>query len=232
MPKTFHLHFAALKVVQNDFSELLGFQDGEIPEPFPQYIEEAIDAGSRLFAIEGGYSTFDSFSFDTSNNTIKIEDQVFSPSKIVVTQLKRAKQLVLFACTAGAEITEHSKNIAAEGPMLAYVFDVLGSVVVEKAMNVIQEKIYQEALLNFSNISDRFSPGYCEWGVGEQQKLFDLLPQGFCGISLSDSSLMHPIKSVSGILGIGPELKQIGYQCHWCTDKNCLYGKIKRAKMK
>lgn len=90
------------------------------------------------------------------------------------------------------------------------------------------EASLQESKLN---ISDRYSPGYCEWSVAEQAYLFDLLPDNFCGISLSDSFLMDPIKSVSGIIGIGAGLKQKGYQCHWCTDKNCLYGKIKRKKM-
>jgi hypothetical protein len=80
-------------------------------------------------------------------------------------------------------------------------------------------------------ISDRFSPGYCDWNVSEQHKLFNLLPESFCGIHLSESSLMNPIKSVSGIIGIGENLKQLGYQCYWCNDPNCIYGKTKRKKM-
>jgi len=192
----------------------------------------AIRKGAEVCQIKGGYKVFDFFEFDTSNDTVQIEKHTFSPSKIVVTQLKRSEQLVLFACTAGSGITKISKDIASEDPLLSYVYDVLGSVTVEKAVDKIQFSIYNESIKNNSNISDRYSPGYCDWSVGEQQKLFDLLPENFCGISLSDSSLMNPIKSVSGILGIGPELKQIGYQCHWCTDTNCLYGKIKRGKKK
>jgi hypothetical protein len=41
---------------------------------------------------------------------------------------------------------------------------------------------------------------------------------------------MHPIKSVSGITGIGKDCKQMGYQCNWCTDSDCFVGKIKRRK--
>jgi len=77
---------------------------------------------------------------------------------------------------------------------------------------------------------DLFSPGYCNWSMAEQQKLFSLLPPGFCGIQLSPSSLMHPIKSVSGIIGIGTSCKQKGYQCEWCNDKDCIYGRIRRQK--
>ena len=79
-------------------------------------------------------------------------------------------------------------------------------------------------------ISDSFSPGYCEWSVAEQQELFALLPENFCGVSLSESSLMWPIKSVSGMVAIGSDMEHKGYQCYWCTDKDCIYGKIKRQK--
>jgi cobalamin-dependent methionine synthase I len=106
----------------------------------------------------------------------------------------------------------------------------VGSVTVEKAMDKIQEILDTEMQKTGLTISDRYSPGYCDWSVGEQQLLFTLMPKDFCGVSLSDSSLMKPIKSVSGIIGIGKELRQKGYQCDWCSDKNCIYGKIKRQQ--
>ena len=114
--------------------------------------------------------------------------------------------------------------------MLGYIFDVIGSVAVEKATEKIQEILKGELLKSKLGITDRFSPGYCEWNVAEQQKLFQLMPRGFCGVSLSQSSLMNPIKSVSGIIGIGTGLKEKGYQCQWCSDVNCIYGQIKRKK--
>ena len=97
-------------------------------------------------------------------------------------------------------------------------------------MYKIQKELELDLRVKNLQISDRYSPGYCEWSVAEQQKLFSLLPENFCGISLSDSSLMTPIKSVSGIIGIGKDLKQKGYQCNWCNDQNCIYGRIKRQK--
>lgn len=115
--------------------------------------------------------------------------------------------------------------------MYSYVLDVIGSVIVEKAMDEIQKKLEDDMKLNGLGISDRFSPGYCDWNVSDQHKLFRLLPENFCGIRLSESSLMNPIKSVSGIIGLGENLKQLGYQCHWCNDPNCIYGKTKRKKI-
>lgn len=66
--------------------------------------------------------------------------------------------------------------------------------------------------------TNRYSPGYCGWHVSEQQKLFSLFPVASpCGIQLTDSSLMIPIKSVSGIIGVGSHVRKLEYTCGLCT---------------
>ncbi len=232
MIKEYSYPFTELNVESSDLEELLGFEDNDIPEPFPGLIEAALKEAPEFCIAKGGFKVFNSTETDSVEGTIKIEDQLFFPAKIIITQLKNATGAALFACTAGNEITEHSKKIAAQGDFLnSYIYDVIGSVVVEKAMDKIQQELENEMFLHGLNISDRFSPGYCEWNVSEQQKLFSLLPGDFCRIKLTGSLLMQPIKSVSGIIGIGPGLTQKGYQCHWCNDVNCIYGKTKRKKI-
>jgi len=101
--------------------------------------------------------------------------------------------------------------------------DVIGSSIVEAAMDLIHDDLENKMKDARLGITNRYSPGYCGWDVVEQQKLFGLLPQGFCGVSLSASSLMTPIKSISGIIGIGINAKRRAYTCNLCDDKNCLY---------
>lgn len=227
----FNYTFEELNIIPEDFYELLGFDGNEPPEPFPANINDALNEAPMLCAIIGGYKIFNSVDINTHKQSIEIQGQVFLPSKTVTTQLKTSTKVALFVCTAGAKITERANKLASENePLMAYIFDVLGSIVVEKAIGKIQAALLKEVQKDGLGISDRYSPGYCEWSVGEQQLLFSLLPKDFCGIKLSESSLMHPIKSVSGIIGIGEGLKEKGYQCEWCTDTNCIYGKIKRKK--
>ena len=42
-----------------------------------------------------------------------------------------------------------------------------------------------------------------------------------CGIRLTDSSLMIPIKSVSGVIGVGTDVRKLEYTCGLCTYENC-----------
>lgn len=231
MAKTFQFRYEELQILPEEIEEFMGFEPGQSPEPFPELIAQALNLAPKHCHIKGAFQIFSEISIHPQKETISIEDQTFSPGKVVVTQLKEATRLAVFVCTAGAGISEFSKQTAAEGDeMLAYALDVIGSVTVDKAAAKLQEKILEEVKKAGFNITDPFSPGYCNWSVAEQHQLFSLLPSGICGISLSNSSLMHPIKSVSGITGIGKHCKQMGYQCNWCTDRDCFVGKIKRRK--
>lgn len=231
MLKEFQYNFEDLSISPEDVEEIMGFEKGEIPEPFPELIKTGLTQAPNFTEIKGGYKIFEPVNIDHEHHTIKIENQFFSPAKVVTTQLKRATAAALFVCTSGAKISTHSHQIAAEGDtLLSYVFDVIGSITVDKAVDKMEKELKKEMTATGLNISDRFSPGYCEWSVADQQKLFALLPTNFCGITLTPTSLMHPIKSVSGIFGIGQHVKQLGYQCNWCNDTNCIYGKMKRKK--
>ncbi|MFN2335640.1 MAG: hypothetical protein ABR560_01615, partial [Bacteroidales bacterium] len=54
-------------------------------------------------------------------------------------------------------------------------------------------------------------------------KLFSFFKDNFCAITLTDSALMNPVKSVSGLIGIGRDVRYTSYQCHICDNKNCIY---------
>jgi hypothetical protein len=229
--KTEHFSFSELNITPSEMEEFMGFEPGQIPEPFPDLIYKALQVAPEHCKISGAYKIFSDIAIHQKTETIQIENQLFSPGKIVVSQLKEATQIALFVCTAGSGISELSKKKTVEGDeMMAYMLDVIGSVTVDKAAGILQEKILEEVKKAGFNITDPFSPGYCNWSVAEQHKLFSLLPSDICGIKLSDSALMYPIKSVSGITGIGRNCKQMGYQCIWCTDRDCFVGKIKRRK--
>jgi hypothetical protein len=223
--------FDRLDFISGEIEELMGFKPGQAPEPFPGLIAQGLELAQRNCRGTGGYIVFKEVFTDPLHATIQIQNKVFNPGKTVVRELKDASQAALFLCTAGHEITDLAKQHAADGDdMMAYVLDVIGSVAAEKLAQKLLQNLELEMAPQGLGITDSFSPGYCNWSVAEQQTLFSLLPPGFCGIKLSPSSLMDPVKSVSGITGIGRGLMPKGYQCNWCTDRQCIYGKIRRSK--
>lgn len=143
--------------------------------------------------------------------------------------LKGASHIAAFICTAGALFTELSATYTAQGDLLAaYIADTIGSLTVEQAMDHIQEHLTTSLTDDQLQISNRYSPGYCNWALAEQRQLFHLIGANPVGISLSDSCLMSPIKSVSGIIGIGPKMKRREYKCDICQNSTCIYRNLTR----
>jgi hypothetical protein len=111
-----------------------------------------------------------------------------------------------------------------------FIVNTLGSLIAEKCADEM-ERILQASIdkLGWKH-TNRFSPGYCGWSLTEQHELFSLFPTPTpCGISLTDSSLMVPIKSVSGIIGVGKSVSKQEYSCGRCDFDKC-YKKKKTPK--
>jgi len=232
MLKEFYFSFNDFTFDKTEIENLLGFEDQEIPEPFPSIIDQALVEAAKLCQLRGGFLVINDIEISSAETTIRIESQIFKPGKLVLTQFKNASSIAIFICTAGDEMSKKAQEELSNGDAIfGFVLDTIGSIVVEKVSEKLHELLTVEFKKQSLTVSDRFSPGYCDWSVGEQQKLFALLPENFCGVTLSDTSLMSPIKSISGMIAIGEGLITKGYQCHWCTDKDCIYGKMKRKKM-
>jgi len=202
----------------------MGYSPGTAPEPLTDLIAEVSDELMPLGDVKAEYIIFNRLSSDPDNKSIEIEGVVFEVKPVIFSQIKKAERAALFICTAGAEVGIRSRASMKDGDLLrGYVYDVIGSEVVENAADRMQEELRLTVAGEGLNITNRFSPGYCGWDVAEQHKLFSFFPENYCGITLTESALMNPVKSVSGLIGIGREVRYAPYQCHLCEDKNCIY---------
>lgn len=224
MLKSYQIDFKDLALESGLIDDFIGFIPGEAPDPFPLIIREILSESEKLVRPKGGYTLFKNIFVDRENKKTIIGDIELGTKSIVTRHMDKSGLIAVFACTAGAEISMLASDYNKKGHTVhAYIADSLGSIVVERAMDLIQEQL--KSLMDHQGlkITNRYSPGYCGWELKEQAKLFELLPEHFCGISLSDSMLMKPIKSVSGIIGIGKEVIYDPYTCNYCKDVNCLY---------
>lgn len=202
----------------------MGYSPGSAPEPLTDLIAEVSEELMPLGDVKAEYLIFNRLASDPDSKSIEIEGVVFCVKPVIFSQIKKAGGAALFICTAGAEIGIRSRASMKDGDLLrGYVYDVIGSEVVENAADRMQEGLRLEVAASGLKITNRFSPGYCGWDVAEQHKLFSFFPENYCGISLTESALMNPVKSVSGLIGIGRDVRYAPYQCHLCEDKNCIY---------
>lgn len=202
----------------------MGYAAARSPEPIRQIIEDTLYMARDLCDIKGGYIMISDISFLQDGYLLKLGDTKFNIQKIIYGQLKKAETVALFLCTAGADIGEYAESLIRRGDVLeGYIMDKVGSEIVEAAMDKMQHEIEKRLNSLQLNSTNRYSPGYCGWNVAEQQKLFSFFPADFCGVVLTEQSLMQPVKSVSGIIGIGRKVKRNEYQCKICEEEYCIY---------
>ena len=214
----FHSFHFTSDEVQPQFEEICTFLKSENSDagyPVNKAIREIIPLLSDNDDINGGYilRKADEVHLDTGGQ--------------IAAYLKGAEYLALFTCTAGAIFTDLSSRYNKSGDYLeAYITDAIGSLTVEKAMDNIQAQLEMEMKSERLNITNRYSPGYCNWPVSGQRELFGTMGEIPVKVSLTESCLMLPIKSVSGIIGIGRNVKKRAYACQICKNKDCIYRKI------
>jgi hypothetical protein len=223
--------FSDVSLDRDYLSAMLGFPDGVLPEPFDEYVDEAFQEAANICDIRGAFCFSKTSEFAADQSKVIVNGIDFEIGKTVAKELRNSNQFALFICTAGKGIGEKSQELlTGENPVLGYVFDVLGSMIVETAADQLQKEIKLIANAKELEITNRYSPGYCKWSVADQHKLFSFFPPNCCGISLTDSALMYPIKSVSGIIGLGTEVKFREYTCDLCTQVECFHRNYQHKK--
>ena len=80
--------------------------------------------------------------FDEIEKTIEINNIVFNLKKIVFGQIKRSDSVAVFLCTAGREIGIRSRKAMKGGDLLTgYIYDVIGSEIVDAAADLMQNRL-------------------------------------------------------------------------------------------
>lgn len=175
----------------------------------------------------GGYVSVGVDRLDAAAGVVVVDGVELQLGAQVCGYLKGSVEAALFLCTAGALFSDEAHALNASGDFLeAYVVDAIGSLTVERAMDRIQQELEREQAVRGWKITNRYSPGYCNWPLKDQRPLFALVGDHPTGIVLSESCLMDPIKSVSGIIGLGPAVHRRAYGCVICRNKTCIYRKI------
>lgn len=225
--------FNELVLDREYLSAMLGFSDGILPDPFGEYVEEAFREAEKICDIRGAFHISERSAFAPDSSKIIVDGIEFEIGKTVAKEYRNSENFAMFICTAGREISLRSQELlTGETPVLGYVFDILGSMIVETATDQVQNEIRKIANDMGMAITNRYSPGYCKWSVADQHKLFSFFPANCCGISLTDSALMYPIKSVSGIIGLGKAVEFREYTCDLCSQLDCFHRAHQHKKPK
>ena len=219
---SFYPSFHELAIDRTIVEKDLGYRRTPAPEIVRQLIDEILPEVPLRLTIQCGFCILPLNFVSLSNDGLLCGDVQISTGPIIASQLKKLKTVAVFVSTAGPLLEQWSHQLMADGDMMkGYLVDSIGSEIADRASEWLEKRVAEHVAPRRWAMTNRYSPGYCDWPVTDQQKLFSFLPPRFCGISLTPSSLMIPIKSLSGIIGLGPDVERGAFQCSICDLKDC-----------
>jgi len=136
--------------------------------------------------------------------------------------VRRCEHIVCFVATIGPGLEKEVGQLTRQNRLsAAYILDSMGSKIIENMVDSFHRDMAHRMNKFSQGVTIRFSPGYCDWPITEQKAVFEIL--GATGITLSNSCLMHPRKSISGVFGISNRgCPDSSYNpCTECGKKNC-----------
>lgn len=232
----FNHYYPTVDEIDIHFSDVLSVlheTDLSTENPIVVEVMKVFDELGDISDIRGGYVIFDDIEILRNQGKIRIDNQVLEPHQKICGYMGEAEKMAVFICTAGEKFSLLSNQYNKEGDYLkGYIVDTFGSIVVGKGMDYIQAQLEMKMRRECGmKITNRYSPGYCNWLVADQKQLFSLIPQNECEITLSPSCLMLPIKSISGIIGIGKGVTKSNYSCDVCSNITCVYRKVRNKSI-
>lgn len=200
----------------NEVLRYLGYGKNKADEAVLSLIEKCKIEMTENCSFKACYDIFDiSFSEDKV-----MFGNIETTSRSLKKNLKDCKKVIVFVATIGISTDRIIRKYSMTSPGSAVVAQAVGAVMIEEWCDILCERLRSSGCLR-----PRFSPGYGDFALEHQKDIFELLdcPRKI-GVSLTDSFLMVPSKSVSAIVGIS----DIDTRCHKsgceiCDKTECEY---------
>lgn len=136
-------------------------------------------------------------SIEAKEDRLVLIDGIQFSSKILRSNLEEASVVYPFVITCGTEIEKWSGQF--EDFFISYCADVIKEMVLYSAREKFETFLDETFKLGHS--ANMYPGSLSDWPISEQKPLFNLLGQveELIGVQLTDSYLILPMKSVSGI---------------------------------
>lgn len=144
-------------------------------------------------------------------------------SKDLKKNLADCTSVVIFGATIGIEIDRLIAKYGRLAPSKALIFQAIGAERIESLCDIFNKEIKSVKQNHFTH--PRFSPGYGDLPLDCQKDIFGVLDCAKkIGLSLNDSMLMSPSKSVTAFIGISEKCGNFEEKaCNNCNKKDCRY---------
>lgn len=146
---------------------------------------------------------------------------ILLPGRSAAGMLAECTACALMVCTLGADFDAWLRQLQARDMARAVVLDALGSAFIEAACDDVEKEIAGRFPKRY--LTDRFSPGYGDLPLILQPELLAAAEARRIGVTVTETCLMAPQKSVTALVGIAdaPQAARIRGCAYCAMNKTC-----------
>lgn len=213
------------KVDQSETRRYAGLNKAQFDETV---IEAACMEVQLIAQPKGIWNLYD---YDPSNGIVHSDPPFFIEGKKIQKHLAASKKVILLAATIGEDVEEQITAYFQEGKYsYSLLLDAAATTAVEQAADELEKTIRQKVEPMGYDMIWRFSPGYGDWDIRFQPEMIRLSQAEQIGISLTESMMLLPRKSITAIIGLVPKKNDLlckknssqKHDCQICEKIDCL----------
>ena len=184
-------------------------------------IRETLDTARPRFV----YSIFE---IEKNNGIVLKNTDLVLRGANITDHLKESEKCAVMCATLGSEIEMRINYYSKTELLKSVILDACASTLIEALCDNTENIIKEEAGKDGYFITARFSPGYGDFDISVQKDLLNIIEaQKKIGVTVTDTFIMLPRKSVSAVIGFQhKEPKTEIDKCSSCNLKeNCSFRK-------
>ncbi len=180
-------------------------------QPGDAQAEAAIDVAYRKLKreLQPRY-TVKRFGCRADKDVVLLDNGTVFRSKALARYVGEATELFLFGATLGSRVDSALRRMALTSVAEAGAGQAVAAALIETYCDDCCAEL-QKQLPEGKTLKWRFSPGYGDWSLEEQRILFPVLDCAHAiGLTLTESCMMAPVKSVTAVMAIADTPESIG----------------------
>ena len=123
-------------------------------------------------------------------------------SRDLGTNLEGCSKVALLAATIGPQVDALIRRHSSTDPVYASILQATGAMFIEEVVDFVNDEIKKIAGTQGLKTKPRYSPGFGDVPLEVQKDFFRLLPCTRIGLTLMDTLIMAPEKSVTAFVGL------------------------------
>lgn len=210
-----------------DESEVKRYAGLKHAQDFPeQYVKEACLEVQLVAAPKGIYKRYD---YDAATGTIACNPPLVVEGTSIRKHLEKSEKVYVLAVTVGEDVELRSAALFKQGNYtVGMLVDAAATTAVEQVADQVNRLIDKEAERSGYKTTWRFSPGYGNWPLTVQPALAKAIGAEAIGLTVTETFLLFPRKSVTAIIGCMPGEATIATKrgCTSCAQRDCFSRKV------